>query len=588
MHRLYRWPLIALAALALNACVEDIDDGSTLQVRSASPAEAGEELGMDEGATVELSAEAREARVVIFDAILGSNPASPPSVEVARVVDTPLFVDDDAHDTDTHWITRARIEDAQGTSIWSERVNSLFQLLEFLNLLLAQQATVDLNANQVYALVRAQYPPLTQFATRVPTGVEGAQDYILELAQPDGSWVELGRFPIDELLEQAEPNSVDGEVDTIVESGPADDRMDIVILADGYTEEERALFEGDAQAVAERILLTSPFNEHRDLFNVHSVWTPSSESGAGYDCRFGQTECEGRLRDTVFETTFVIPAVADIFNIDIGEVSDRVALPIQVGRMFEAAALAQYDEIVLLSNTRKVSGFAGVYVSLVTTYDNRQSFPDTVVHELGHTLGMLGDEYMVDGDPCFFNEPFIPLPANIDELNEGEPLSWEAWVSEDAPLPTPPNQANTHPVGAYERAYNCEFLVRPSYECMMKDSGDDFCPVCAEQMVRRFYSGVDPTPNEAIQVERISPGIIEARVPRRDAPGRYAVTWYLGEREVGQGARLRLGGASFTGAESQGWVELRAEVTNTTAFLASEHPAINDEFTLWVKREDAP
>src|SRR5690606_4880679 len=120
--------------------------------------------------------------------------------------------------------------------------NSLFQLLEFLNLLLAQQATVDLNANQVYALVRAQYPPLTQFATRVPTGVEGAQDYILELAQPDGSWVELGRFPIDELLEQAEPNSVDGEVDTIVESGPADDRMDIVILADGYTEEERALF----------------------------------------------------------------------------------------------------------------------------------------------------------------------------------------------------------------------------------------------------------------------------------------------------------------------------------------------------------
>lgn len=588
MHRLLRWSLVAGAALMLSACVEDIDDGSTLLLRTAAPEQEGAQLGMDEGNTVELTAEARQARMVIFDAILGSNPSAPPSVEVARVVDTPLFVDDDAHDTDTHWITRARIEDTQGATLWSQRVNSLFQLLEFLNLLLDQQAAVELNASQVYALVRAQYTPLTQFATRVPTDVAGAEDYILELAQADGSWVELGRFPIEELLAQAEPNSVEGQVDTLVESGPAEDRMDIVILADGYTDEERALFEGDAQAVAERILQTSPFTEHRDLFNVHSVWTPSNESGAGYDCRFGQTECEGRLRDTVFETTFVIPAVADIFNIDIGEVSDRVALPIQVGRMFEAAALAQYDEIVLLSNTRKVSGFAGVYVSLVTTYDNRQSFPDTVVHELGHTLGMLGDEYMVDGDPCFFNEPFIPLPANIDELRQGEPLSWDAWVGADTPLPTPPNQATAHPVGAYERAYNCEFLVRPSYECMMKDSGEDFCPVCAEQMVRRFYSGVDPTPNEALVVERVSPGVIEARVPRRDAPGRYAVTWYLGDRKIGEGARQRVGGATFTDAEGSGWVELRAQVTNTTAFLASDHPAVNDTFTLWVKREDAP
>src|SRR5690554_868383 len=437
MRPLYRWPLLLALMLVIGACADDLDDGSTLQVRTSAPDQEGQSLGINEGETVQTAPEEREARMVIFDAIISQNPQIPPKVELARVVDTPLFVDDDDHDLDTHWITRARVEDAHGNSMWTQRVNSLFQLLEFLNLLLAQQAAVDLNANQVYALVRQQYRPLTQFATRVPINLPGAQDYILELANPEGDWVELGRFPISALLAQAAPNSIDGEVSTIVDSGPAEDRMDIVILGDGYTDEERELFEGDAQAVADRILATSPFTEHRDLFNIHSVWTPSAESGAGYDCRRGQTPCEGSLRDTIFETTFVIPAVADIFNIDIGEVSDRVALPIQVGKMFEAAALAQYDEIVLLSNTRKVSGFAGVYVSLVTTYDNRQEFPDTVVHELGHTLGMLGDEYMATGDPCFFNEPFIPLPVNIDELRDGEPLSWDAWVNPDTPLPTP-------------------------------------------------------------------------------------------------------------------------------------------------------
>jgi hypothetical protein len=586
------WMAMSLCAVTTLGCDLDFqggDDGTgPLQVSVALPSsDRGEELAP--GATLEQAVENREALLVILKGSVSTNSTNPYGAQLVRVIDAPVYLDRDDNLGHDHWITRAEIEDADGNLLWTSRTNSLFQLLELLQLLLSQQDAVNLNAQQVYNLVRSQYPQLLDFAVRIPLGIEGAKDYVLRLPNASGDLVEVIRINIAEAVAMAEPPRFEAEVQTIIETGPSSDRIEITILGDGYTTAERSKFELDAQAVAQRLLETSPFREHRELFNIRTVWKPSAESGAGYDCLTGQRNCENRFRDNAFGTVFVIPAIADRFNMDLSDISDRVAMPLEIGRAFEVAALASFDEIIMITNTRKSAGFAGLYVALVTTFDDRRRFPDVAVHELGHTFGILGDEYMVDGDPCFFNEPRIPLPANIAALQPGAPIKWSHWVREETPIPTSDADRLNHRVGAFRGAYNCSDLYRPSYDCMMNSSGQDFCAVCAEQMVRRFYSVVDPAPALPATVERVDAQALRFEVPMWENREGLSLRWTLDGREIGSSPTLNLT-TSRVAANAPGdtWVELIATVRDNSGYTRLDENELVQTFTWWVKREVSP
>ncbi len=502
------------------------------------------------------------------------------SVELSHVLDAPVYAGPDDPQGDAHWITRSRVLDADGQTLWTQRVNSLFQLLEFLNVVIEETSPISISVAQVYELAADEYPDLIQFAVKVPHRLRGAHRYVLDIREEDGSWTELATYDIDELRELAEPPAPDFEyeIDTLVDSGAPGDRLNIAILGDGYTEAERHIFEGDAQAVAERFLATSPMAEHADLFNIHTVWTPSAESGAGYDCNRpgAPSDCVHGFRDTIFETVFVIPALADRYGLPLGEVSDRVAMPVQLGRIFEVAALAHYDEIIFLSNSPKRSGFAGLYVALVTNFDDRNTFPDVAVHEAGHTLGLLGDEYMVAGDACYFNEPTIPLPVNIGLLGANT-MKWEPWLEDNTPLPTEPHHAGQYPVGAYEGAYNCDFLYRPSLRCKMNRSTDEFCSVCSEQMVRRFYTFVDPALNGPVRVRLNNDDSLLISLPLRDDE-RYAVDWLIDHQLLDErGPSVTIAPGRLT---SQRWTTIRATVRNASDFVRSGERLATSEFEL--------
>lgn len=582
---------LATVVLAATGCgLDGITGGAggNLQV-SHLPPTSGQPLDLSAAERFELPTEPREAMLVIVKGSVSTNASAPYTAEVVRVIDAPIFIDLDDNIGHEHWITRAELEDAQGNLLWTSRTNSLFQLLELLQLLLSQQDTVSLNAQQVFSLVRSQYPDLLEFALRVPMGVEGATDFVLRVPNMAGDLVEVMRVKLDTLHEMSAPPRFEAEIATIVETGPSSDRIEITILGDGYSAAERGKFELDAQAVAERLLDTSPFKEHREFFNVRAVWTPSAESGAGYDCLPNQGGCENRFRDTVFGNVFVIPAIADRFNIDVSQISDRVAMPVQIGKAFEVASLASFDEIIMISNTRKSSGFAGLYISLVTSFDNRDRFPDVAVHELGHSFGILGDEYMVQGDPCFYNEPRIPLPANIALLEPNQDIKWSYWLRDNTPIPTADGSRNEYPIGAFRGAYNCSDLYRPSFNCMMKSSGQNFCPVCAEQMVRRFYSVVDPTPNLPASVERIDPQTLRFEVPMWDDSDHLLLTWTLAGEQVSTSPGYNLTSRRVAEAAPEDtWIELIATVRDDSGYTRLDENELVQTFTWWVKREAAP
>ena len=577
-------PFLCLFAFGLTGCPDNpTTTAPTRAFVSLTEPAADEELEpLESGEVIETELESREAILAVFKGIPSPPTNQPLEFEFVRSIDRPVFLDRDGVDGPRQWITVAELQDGDGNVLWFDRVNSIFQLLEFLQLVLAQQSSLSIQISQVLNFVSTQYPQLLEFAVRIPVGIEGATDYVLKVPGVDGELYEAVRIDVSGIVDAAAEPQIDGETSTIVESGSPEDSLDIVILGDGYTAEQREKFDLDAKAIAERLLKAEPFATHAQSINVHTVWTPSVEQGAGYDCTGILTldaGCKDGLRDTPFETAFVISALADRLNLDLQDTSDRVAMPLQVARLYDAASHAPFDEIIMISNTRRTSGFAGLYVSILTAYDPRLSFPDTAVHEFGHSFGVLGDEYNQEGDPCLFNEPRIPLPQNISATADPDEIKWSAWIEDGTPLPTPGSERDDYPVGAYQGAYNCDELHRPSYRCKMKNSDDEFCPVCAEQLVQRIHTVVDPAAQAPFTAEGLGEGALSFSAPmRQDAP--YTAQWTLGDTVVGEGATLEL----TADALPDEWTELRVEVRESSAFTRADSPRLVSTQRWWVKK----
>jgi len=250
--------------------------------------------------------------------------------------------------------------------------------------------------------------------------------------------------------------------------------------------------------------------------------------------------------------------------------------------MYEVAALAKYDEIILISQTRRPSGFAGLYVAVVTTFDtNRLEFPNVAVHELGHSFGVLGDEYNLAGDPCLKNEPRVPLPVNIAEGGSGDSFKWDRWFMGPTPVPTPDEAKAQYPVGAYQGAYNCPELFRPAHTCKMNGSEEmDFCPVCNEQVTRRLYSVVDPMANVAPIAEVTESGGVRLTVALHES-GLWDVVWTLDGEEVGTEPVLELTKEQLPQGDL---ARVNATIVERTGFVILEDPTLRHEVEFQVGR----
>ncbi|MBI4925605.1 MAG: hypothetical protein HY843_06740, partial [Bdellovibrio sp.] len=80
-------------------------------------------------------------------------------------------------------------------------------------------------------------------------------------------------------------NSVDpelqreSEVRTLVLQGPTKNRINLTILGDGYTTNEKQKFFDDAQRITDDLFKAKTFSSYLPLFNVFAVFLPSQDSG---------------------------------------------------------------------------------------------------------------------------------------------------------------------------------------------------------------------------------------------------------------------------------------------------------------------
>jgi IgA Peptidase M64/Peptidase M64 N-terminus len=312
--------------------------------------------------------------------------------------------------------------------------------------------------------------------------------------------------PSDKFIERGVAPLVAGALIKLHESGDPAQKLDLLILCDGYTASERAKFERDARRLAGILFATSPFKERERDINVWGLCPPAPQSGIS-------RPSQRMYRRSPVGTTY------DAFD------SERYVLTFENKAFRDIAANAPYDVVEILVNSATYGG-GGIFGLYSTVAADSAWAPYIFVHEFGHHLAALADEYYTS-DVAYLPaaDRVEPWEPNATALLDPAALKWKDLVKDGTPLPTPwPKEAfeqytkdiqqkrreiraqnrperemdalfreeqrrdttvlNTGPhagvVGAFEGAnYEARGFYRPQADCVMFTRDDvPFCAVC--------------------------------------------------------------------------------------------------------------
>lgn len=287
------------------------------------------------------------------------------------------------------------------------------------------------------------------------------------------------------------------------EGDPAN-RVDLLIMGDGYTAAERSKFEGDAATLRDEFFAISPYAEYRNYVNVTMLFTASPQSGADHpphdpDCASSNLGCcadEDTLSDdlagTYVDTAFDAHYCA--FGIHRLLVVNSVAVAIA------AAEVPDWDHIIVLVNDSTYGGSGG---SLAVASTHPASV-DIMRHEYGHSFTDLADEYETP-NPEFPACSDVSGPAcerNVTDVTVRSLVKWEPWIQPATPVPTPESVVYANKVGLFEGARYLESgMYRPrDTQCLMRTLGQPFCEVCRQAYVHKLYEGGWGVPNAGIDL----------------------------------------------------------------------------------------
>lgn len=241
----------------------------------------------------------------------------------------------------------------------------------------------------------------------------------------------------------------------------------IVVLGDAYTSDQLPSFRRHVDDFLENIRSDDGIAEHLGALNIHMIETVSKDTGADD----GETLDNS---DTAFNSTYNCRSIPRLVC------ADTLAL-------YEAT-LVEYpdvDQIVLLVNDLRYggSGNSGGRVAMTSAY-----FPEIALHEMGHSLADLADEYVDPqileniGSTAFEEGRF----ANVSTLSDPQKVPWSHWIDQTAALP---QTANDEGVGVFEGGYyRSRGVYRPTFDSRMRSYNSPFGAVNTEQWLLRLYT----------------------------------------------------------------------------------------------------
>ncbi len=202
----------------------------------------------------------------------------------------------------------------------------------------------------------------------------------------------------------------------VIENGPPAEKVDLLLLGDGYTAAEMAKWHADAKRLVDILFSVSPFKERRSDFNVWALDTPSDESGVA-------RPSTGVSRRSALRATY------DAFG------SERYVLAFDNKRVREVATAAPYDVVEIVVNGRTYGG-GGIFNLYATVASDNAFTPYIFVHEFGHHIAGLADEYYTS-DVAYASTAERPEPWELNVTANAQAPKWKDLVTPGTPLPTP-------------------------------------------------------------------------------------------------------------------------------------------------------
>lgn len=241
----------------------------------------------------------------------------------------------------------------------------------------------------------------------------------------------------------------------------------LVVLGDGYKSDEQISFMEDVDGLMNLMQRDPAIAAHLSGWNIHAVSVASEDSGI-------DDNVSNDIRHTAFDSGYFCRDVARLVCANDAKVFD--------------AALDEYpylDQIVLLVNDSRYGGSGG---NIAVASANA---PQIALHEMGHSVAALADEYVDSLIPSSTTVGFVEGRfANVSGHANPRAVPWSHWIEDPDDYPSLEGEPG---IGVFEGGfYQDRGFYRPTSTSRMRDNERNFGAVNGEQWALSIYQRTNP------------------------------------------------------------------------------------------------
>jgi hypothetical protein len=300
------------------------------------------------------------------------------------------------------------------------------------------------------------------------------------------------------------------ELDTIQWNG--DYLINIVIMGDGYTQEELTKFVSDSRHATNEFFNESPFSHYQDFFNVILIKVPSNVSGAA--------NRPDSLIDNYFGSSF--HGNMQWWGLEV----ERLLRPMREQRVRDVLRdnFPNYDQAVVIVNDERYGGSGG----WLSTFSTHFWAGDLFLHEMAHSFADLSDEYWA-------GNAFAKETINMTQETNPSNVRWRNWYG-------------TSDIGIYhfeDTAYLSPSELnasrqwrRPHQDCKMFSLDLPFCAVCQQgiinEILKRVPNVVSSFSPKSTNLDYNNDALLFELNLIRPTPNTLQIKWLLNDSSIDQ------------------------------------------------------
>lgn len=251
---------------------------------------------------------------------------------------------------------------------------------------------------------------------------------------------------------RSQPNALLG-YQRFVETGPPSNRVDVVLMNDGYLVDKQKAWDKLADDLPREFERNETFGEYFSYFNFVRCNLVSEDDNVTGFGRITSTALGGHVTGTIQGH---IAVEAEKVRTMLGELPSE-----------------EHDDLVIALVRVGAHGTGSTGIACLGSQNTK-----ITIHEWGHAFANLGDEYSEETH----KRGGVGNRPNVSNTDDPKLVPWAHWI-----------EAKARGIGVYEGANG---QVRGAWKpkpsgCVMQN-GEFFCEPCREAVVLRIYALVDP------------------------------------------------------------------------------------------------